>query len=153
MRRFIESVQTWLDFKRRKIKVWPGAYVYPTAMIGDHVSIGRNAEIGHRVYVGEYTRIGHGVFIPEGVCVGKRCFIGPVTIFTNDNIPPSPKDEWRSTTIEDQASIGAGCVVKPGVTIHRLSVVGCGSVVTKSIPAGEIWAGNPAVKIGEVNIH
>lgn len=34
-----------------------------------------------------------------------------------------------------------------GVTIGDRSVVGAGAVVTKSIPSGEIWGGNPARKI------
>ena len=42
------------------------------------------------------------------------------------------------------ASIGAGSVVLPGLTIGEGAMVGAGSVVTKDIPAGEIWVGNPA---------
>ena len=42
------------------------------------------------------------------------------------------------------AFIGAHCIILKGVTIGARSIVGSGSVVTKSIPADEIWAGNPA---------
>lgn len=34
-------------------------------------------------------------------------------------------------------------VVKP-VTIGERAIIGAGSVVTKDIPANEVWAGNPA---------
>ena len=34
-----------------------------------------------------------------------------------------------------------------GVTIGEHAIVGAGSVVAKDIPAGEIWAGNPAKKL------
>lgn len=44
----------------------------------------------------------------------------------------------------DGAFIGAHCIILKGVTIGEKSIVGAGSVVTKSIPPGEIWAGNPA---------
>jgi len=35
------------------------------------------------------------------------------------------------------------CVL-PGVSIGDNSIIGSGSVVTKSVPANEIWVGNPA---------
>lgn len=46
--------------------------------------------------------------------------------------------------IERGVFIGAHCIVLKGVTIGEFSVIGSGSVVTKNIPANEIWAGNPA---------
>ncbi|MBR1463143.1 MAG: acyltransferase [Prevotella sp.] len=46
-------------------------------------------------------------------------------------------------TIEDDVWIGANCIILKGVTIGARSVVGAGSVVTKSIPADCIAAGNP----------
>lgn len=52
--------------------------------------------------------------------------------------------------IREDAFIGARCIILKGVTIGRGSIVGAGSVVTKSIPDGQIWAGNPAHFIREV---
>ena len=46
--------------------------------------------------------------------------------------------------IEDGAFVGAHSIILKGVTIGRASIIGAGSVVTKSVPAGEIWGGNPA---------
>lgn len=40
--------------------------------------------------------------------------------------------------------IGANVTICNAVTIGENSVIGAGSIVTKDIPAGEIWAGNPA---------
>ena len=47
-------------------------------------------------------------------------------------------------TIEDGVWIGGHAVIAPGVRIGRNSVIGAGSVVTKSITEKGVWAGNPA---------
>lgn len=47
--------------------------------------------------------------------------------------------------------IGANAVILPGVSIGENSIVGSGSVVNKSIPANEVWAGVPARKIKSLN--
>ena len=50
--------------------------------------------------------------------------------------------------LEDDVWLGVNVVVLKGVTIGRGAVVGAGAIVTKSIPACEIWAGVPARKVG-----
>lgn len=46
--------------------------------------------------------------------------------------------------IGDYVFIGARCMILKGVTIGDRSIVAAGSVVTKSIPADELWGGVPA---------
>ena len=104
--------------------IWPGSNVYPTASLGSNVSIGGGCEIG------------------DGVNI-----VGPKCCFTNDNFPPSPKEQWESIVVEEFARIGAGCIILPGVVVGAGSLLGAGSVLTKSLPAGETWAGNPARKM------
>ena len=50
-------------------------------------------------------------------------------------------------TIGNRVFIGAGSVVLPGVSIGSDSIIGAGSVVTKDVPAGMVFAGNPAKEI------
>jgi maltose O-acetyltransferase len=45
--------------------------------------------------------------------------------------------------IEDNAWIGGGAIILPGVTVGKGSVIGAGSVVNRSIPPGCLAAGNP----------
>lgn len=53
-------------------------------------------------------------------------------------------------TIENDVWIGANCQILKGVTIGARSVIGAGSVVTKSIPADSIAVGNPCKVIRRI---
>ena len=49
----------------------------------------------------------------------------------------------RPVEIKDNVWIGGGCILLAGVTIGENSVIGAGSVVTRSIPANCVAVGNP----------
>lgn len=123
----------------------PGVNIWGPAVVGNETEIGAYTEISG--IVGENCKIQAFVFIPYGVTIGNRVFIGPHVIFTNDKNPNS-KDEWTksSTFVEDDVSIGANATILP-VNIGKGAIIGAGSVVTKDVPAGETWVGNPARKI------
>lgn len=133
-----------LEWARLGITVWQPCNIMPTAHLKEGVSVGVFTEIGTMVKIGENTRIGAQCFIPEGVIIGKNCFIAPRVCFTNDLYPPSDRENWQKTIIEDYAAIGANSTILCGLIIGKNSTVGAGSVVTKNIPENEIWAGNPA---------
>ncbi len=65
---------------------------------------------------------------------GRICTHGPIRPFMKD-----PKIK-----IGDLVWIGFRCIILPGVTIGKCAVIGAGSVVTRSVPAYHIAAGNPA---------
>ena len=46
--------------------------------------------------------------------------------------------------IGDNAWLGGGAVVLPGVTVGEDAVVGAGAVVTRDVPPGAVVVGNPA---------
>jgi len=147
MRGFWLRFKRYFDFKRRNIKVWKPSNIYLSARVGNNVSIGAFSEIGENVVIGENTRIGFGVFIPENVKIGKNVFIGPRVCFSNDMYPPSPRNHWQKTIIEDGVSIGANVSIRPGITVKRNSLLGMGTVLTHNIPENEIWCGNPGKKL------
>lgn len=83
------------------------------------------------------VQIGAGAFIAPGVCLACA----------GHAIDPAQRGEGIGTsapiTLEEDVCIGANAVVCGGVTIGRGSVIGAGSVVTRSIPAGVVAAGVP----------
>ena len=53
--------------------------------------------------------------------------------------------------MKKNASIGAASVILGGVTIGENALIGAGSVVTKDVPANELWLGNPAKFIRKID--
>lgn len=78
-----------------------------------------------------------------------------VRIITHDNAISKPCPEFTDlfgrVTVKKNSFVGAYSVLLPGVTIGENVIVAAGSVVTKSIPRGEVWGGVPAKKIGMVD--
>jgi acetyltransferase-like isoleucine patch superfamily enzyme len=130
----------------KNVKIWHERFSnIGDCTIGDGCTIHSHVWIGDRVKIGERTRIQAFTFIPTGVRIGNDVFLGPRVTFTNDKYPPS--QDWSITIVNDHVSIGAGSVILPGVTLGKGCRIGAGSVVTKDVPEGETWVGNPARKL------
>ena len=81
----------------------------------------------------------------DGVVLEDDTFVGANVTFTNDKFPRSKQPfELLPILVKRGASIGAGSTILAGVTIGEGAMIGAGSVVTKDVPAGELWLGNPA---------
>ena len=50
----------------------------------------------------------------------------------------------KPVVIEDNVYIGTGAIILPGVTVHDMSVVAAGAVVTKDVASFTVVAGVPA---------
>jgi len=87
------------------------------------------------------------IMIGDNVAVGANTTIMDTDFHLLDPVERRARPTEARTApvvIEDDVFIGMNCLVLKGVTIGRGSVVGAGSVVTRSVPSGVIVAGNPA---------
>jgi acetyltransferase-like isoleucine patch superfamily enzyme len=127
-------------------------------------------ELGDGVYVGHQTIL-KGYFrgrmvIGEGTWIGQQCFFhsaGDLAIGRNVGVGPGVKiitsfhaEEGISkpilhsrlqllpVVIEDDADIGVGSVILPGVRVGRGAQVGGGAVVAGDVPAYAVAVGVPA---------
>ena len=119
----------------------PLSNIYGETVIGEGTKIGAFCDIGNCT-IGMNCSIQTMVSIPRGTVIEDNVFLGPQVQICNDKYPPS--DEVRGVIIKDNASIGGNATILPGITIGKGATVGAGSVVTKDVPDGETWCGNPA---------
>ncbi len=129
-----------------------------------------NVWLGARVYVGHHAMLkgyhDRDLLIGDGTWIGQQCFIhaaGGVVIGSNVGIGPAVKIltsahaeagrdvpilhspiERAPVTIHDDADLGVGSIVMPGVTVGRGAQVGAGAVVTEDVPDYAVVAGVPA---------
>ena len=103
-----------------------------------------SCDIPYKLLIGKKTYFPHhalGVVIYKNVKIGNNCKIRQgTTIGIKEGSIEAP-------IIGDNVDIGANCTIIGPVIIGNNVIIGAGSVVVKSIPNGEIWAGNPAKRI------
>lgn len=119
--------------------------------------------IGNNVGISSSSlRVKEKLVIGNNVNIGGNCLIidtdsHPIDFLarrgekTNDKKDKYTIVQSAPINIEDDVWIGANTIVLKGVTIGARSVIGAGSVVTKSIPSDCIAAGNPCKVIKYLN--
>lgn len=130
----------------KNVRLWHHCQIRKGAVLNDGVSIGKSSFIDEKVIIGKGSRIQNSVNIYNGVEVGKFCFIGPAVVFTNDYFPRVGNKSWKKipTTLENGCSIGAGAVIRCGITIGAFSMIGAGAIVTKNLFPFSLAMGVPA---------
>ncbi|MCQ2336026.1 MAG: N-acetyltransferase [Paludibacteraceae bacterium] len=126
--------------------VWQYCVILPNATIGENCNICSHCLIENEAKIGNNCTIKCGVQLWDGITLEDNVFVGANVTFTNDRYPKSKNSNWQleKTLVKNGASIGAGSTILCGVTIGENAMIGAGSVVTKNIPANELWVGNPA---------
>ena len=122
----------------------PGAY----AICCSKISIGKRVVVRPTtMFFADPREGGAGITIEDDVMMGSGVHLYVNNHrFASPDIPIIDQGHYVSepVTLKRGCWLGANVIVLPGVTIGENSVVGAGSLVTRSIPAGVLAAGNPA---------
>jgi acetyltransferase-like isoleucine patch superfamily enzyme len=127
-----------------KVTVWNYVVIGDGTRIGNGTVIGSFCDIGKNVIIGKNCSIQAHATISNGCKVGDDVFIAPNTSLLNDRYPKSSL--LTPPQIEDNAVVGGGVIILPGITVGKKAVVAAGSIVTKNVPAREVVLGVPAKK-------
>ncbi len=140
--------------------IWNNVQVRENAVIGNNCILGKNVYIDHNVVIGNNVKVQNNASIYFGSKIKDGVFIGPNVCLTNDKVPRAitikrklkTEKDWKAekTIIKEGASIGAGSIILPGITIGKFAMIGAGSVVTKNAPDYALIYGNPAKLNGYV---
>ena len=113
---------------------------------------------------GSHVRVGARTFVNAGavfldvaaITLGDDVQVGPNVQFLTPTHPLDPelrRAKWEAAepiTVRDNAWLGGGVILLPGVTVGENTVVGAGAVVTKDLPSNVLAVGNPAQVIREL---
>jgi acetyltransferase-like isoleucine patch superfamily enzyme len=113
--------------------------------IGNNVGLSSTALVAHKK-----INIGNNVKIGGGVCIYDTDFHSLHSIDRLHTKSDKDNESKSEVIIEENVFIGAHSTILKGVSIGTNSIIGACSVVTKSIPPNEIWAGNPAKFIRKI---
>lgn len=108
-------------------------------------------DYGSNIYLGEnFYANHHCIFLDAAdIRIGDRVLLGPAVHLYTTTHPvdaqerATGKELIAPITIGNDCWLGGNTLVMPGVTIGERTVIGAGSVVTKSIPSGVVAVGNP----------
>lgn len=131
--------------------------VYGRYIFGKRVIIwGRFTVVNARnVHLGRGCSINHGVFLlgRDEITLGNHVTLSANCMLMDTGLDlqhclnsksPNKVHIKSFIRLEDNVWVGAGAIILPGVTIHKNSIIGAGSVVTRDVPANVVVAGNPA---------
>jgi serine acetyltransferase len=127
-------------------RIWAYVNVLAGATIGRDCNICDRCFIENDVVLGDRVTVKCGVSLYDGIVLEDDVFVGPDVSFSNDTRPRSGqrRNSHPKTLVRSGASLGAGAILLPGVTVGRWAMVGAGSLVTRDVPDFALVYGSPA---------
>lgn len=116
-----------------------------------------NADCGLNIHIGQDVFVNSGCKFQDqgGIYLGDRVLIGHNVVLAtlNHDLDPAKRADMQPSPIRvgDDAWLGSGCIVLPGVTIGEGAVVAAGAVVTKDVPARTVVGGVPTREISMID--
>ena len=143
-----------------RIDIGQGCNIHPTVDIGD-TGFGYasgipmphwgNVIIGSRVHIRAFTTVHRGALrdtvIRTGAKIDAHCHVAHNAVVGKDAIICAGAVLCGSVEIGNRAYLGVNCCIKQRVKVGADAVIGMGAVVTKDVPPGEVWVGNPARRL------
>jgi UDP-2-acetamido-3-amino-2,3-dideoxy-glucuronate N-acetyltransferase len=140
--------------------IWNRAQVRERARIGRGCIIGKDVYIDAGVTIGDHVKIQNSALVYHGATLEDGVFLGPQAVLTNDLYPRAitadgtlkSSGDWTvgPILVRYGASVGAGAVILPNVTLGRFAMVAAGAVVTEDVPDHALVMGVPARVAGFV---
>lgn len=140
----------------RDTKIWHWTHICSGAKIGNNCSLGQNVFIGNKVEIGSNVKIQNNVSVYDNVTLKDDVFCGPSVVFTNVYNPRSAisrKDEYKNTTIDRGATLGANCTIVCGITVGKYAFIGAGALVNRNVKPYALMLGVPAKLKGWMSEH
>lgn len=132
---------------------YPMAYVHPTAIIGENVTISPFSSVYEDVEIGDGTWIGPNVTIMSGARIGKNCKIYPGTVISGEPQDLKYEGEKTLTYIGDNTTIRECVTVNKGTNALGYTKIGdnCLIMATAHI-AHDCVVGNNVVIVNAVGL-
>jgi maltose O-acetyltransferase len=152
------------------------AWVYPTIVLRSKAASCPYANVRKLILrrsgisLGEQAEVNYGIVIvgrgrkPPAVSLGDRSAVGPYVCFVTSSYPDYSRlaerpdvqrtiKKFQPIRVEEDAWIGAGVTILPGIVIGRGAIVAAGAVVTKDVEPYTVVAGVPARVIRRLDQH
>jgi acetyltransferase EpsM len=114
------------------------SFIHPTAYVAPSCKLSPGVFIMPNVSITSNTKLGLNCIIRPGTTIGHDNYIGDhVSITAGASI-------GSCINIQEGVTIGLKASIREYLTLERYSMLGMGGVLTKNLPSGELWIGNPA---------
>jgi len=130
----------------RNLETGHNVVIREQVTLGDDVKIWSNSVIDYQCEIGNNVKVHSNCYLSQLTKISDNVFLAPGVLTANEKYPTGVFSGTRVTGVllEENAKVGMGSILLPGIKIGKGSIVGAGSIVTRDVPPGKIVYGAPA---------